>query len=129
MATLARRPSPATWLIGLLAAAILLNYIDRGAVGIAAPLMKSELALSATGFGLAVSAFFWVYAPIQLLIGWWRSKRRPKARLRLGRLGGRPSLAVSCPSVLVAWGRRLASVLSSAEHIEATVAEGRDQQC
>lgn len=33
--------------------------------------------------------------------------------LRLGRLGGRPSLAVSCPSVLVAWGRPLASVLSS----------------
>ena len=70
MATLARRPLSATWLIGLLAAAILLNYIDRGAVGIAAPLMKSDLALSATGFGLAVSAFFWVYAPIQLLIGW-----------------------------------------------------------
>ena len=70
MATLPRRPSPATWLIGLLAAAILLNYIDRGAVGIAAPLMRSDLALSATGFGLAVSAFFWVYAPISLLIGW-----------------------------------------------------------
>ena len=70
MATLARRPLSANWLIGLLAAAILLNYIDRGAIGIAAPLMKSDLALSATAFGLVVSAFSWVYAPIQLLIGW-----------------------------------------------------------
>ena len=47
-----------------------LNYVDRGAVGIAAPLMKSELGLSGTQFGLIVSAFFWVYAPIQLVVGW-----------------------------------------------------------
>lgn len=31
--------------------------------------MKGELGLSATRFGIAVSAFFWVYAPIQFLIG------------------------------------------------------------
>ena len=47
-----------------------LNYVDRGAVGIAAPLMKSDLDLTATEFGLIVSAFFWVYAPVQLLVGW-----------------------------------------------------------
>lgn len=54
----------------LLGAAVFLNYVDRGAVGIAAPLMKSELNLSATEFGLIVSAFFWVYAPVQLVVGW-----------------------------------------------------------
>ena len=32
--------------------------------------MKGELQLSATGFGLIVSAFFWVYAPVQLFVGW-----------------------------------------------------------
>jgi MFS family permease len=32
--------------------------------------MKTELGLSATTFGIAVSAFFWVYAPVQLLVGW-----------------------------------------------------------
>ena len=47
-----------------------LNYVDRGAVGIAAPLMISDLDLSATEFGVIVSAFFWVYAPVQLLVGW-----------------------------------------------------------
>ncbi len=59
-----------TWVVGLIALSVLLNYVDRGAIGVAAPLMKEELGLSATGFGLAVSAFFWVYAPACLLVGW-----------------------------------------------------------
>ena len=58
------------WLVVLIALSVLLNYVDRGAIGIAAPLMKEELALSATGFGIAVSAFFWVYAPLCLVVGW-----------------------------------------------------------
>jgi MFS transporter, ACS family, D-galactonate transporter len=57
-------------LVLLLGAAIFLNYVDRGAIAVAAPLMKSELRLSATDFGVAVSAFFWVYAPVQLFAGW-----------------------------------------------------------
>ena len=59
-----------TWLVILIALSVLLNYVDRGAIGIAAPLMKQELGLSATGFGIAVSAFFWVYAPLCLVVGW-----------------------------------------------------------
>ncbi|MBL0914511.1 MAG: MFS transporter [Sphingopyxis sp.] len=59
-----------TWVVALIALSVLLNYIDRGAIGVAAPLMKDELQLSATGFGLAVSAFFWVYAPACLFVGW-----------------------------------------------------------
>jgi MFS family permease len=57
-------------LIFLLGAAVFLNYVDRGAIAVAAPLMKGELGLSATKFGVAVSAFFWVYAPVQLFVGW-----------------------------------------------------------
>ena len=57
-------------LVLLLGAAVFLNYVDRGAVGIAAPLMQRELGLSATAFGLVASAFFWVYGPVQLLVGW-----------------------------------------------------------
>lgn len=59
-----------SWVVGLIALSVLLNYVDRGAIGVAAPLMKDELRLSATGFGLAVSAFFWVYAPACLFVGW-----------------------------------------------------------
>jgi MFS family permease len=57
-------------LILLLGAAVFLNYVDRGAIAVAAPLMKGELGLSNTAFGVAVSAFFWVYAPVQLFAGW-----------------------------------------------------------
>jgi MFS family permease len=58
------------WLTLLLAALVLLNYVDRGAVGIAAPKLKGELGLSAAQFGLAVSAFAWIYAPAQFAVGW-----------------------------------------------------------
>lgn len=65
-----RGSSITTAIVLLLGLAILLNYIDRGAIAIAAPRLKPELGLSATQFGLAVSAFFWIYAPVQYLIGW-----------------------------------------------------------
>ena len=70
MATAARARTAGNALILLLGAAVFLNYVDRGAIAIAAPLMKGELGLSATDFGIAVSAFFWVYAPVQLVAGW-----------------------------------------------------------
>ena len=57
------------WLVLLLGAAVFLNYVDRGAIGIAAPLMTAELNLGPEAFGLVLSAFFWVYAPIQLVFG------------------------------------------------------------
>ena len=61
-------------LVLLLGVAVFLNYVDRNAIGVAAPLLKSELDLTATEFGVAVSAFFWVYGPIQLIVGWLRDR-------------------------------------------------------
>lgn len=58
------------WVVILLALSVLLNYVDRGAIGVAAPLMIEELDFTATEFGTAVSAFFWVYAPLCLFVGW-----------------------------------------------------------
>lgn len=55
------------WLLGL---AIFINYVDRGMLGIAAPRLKADLGLTASEYGLAASAFFWVYAPGQLVAGW-----------------------------------------------------------
>ena len=57
-------------LILLLGAAVFLNYVDRGAISIASPLMKSELGLSEEGYGVVFSAFFWIYAPVQFFAGW-----------------------------------------------------------
>jgi MFS family permease len=60
----------ANLLILMLGAAIFLNYVDRGAIGIAAPVMKTELGLSDEAYGLVFSAFFWIYAPVQFFAGW-----------------------------------------------------------
>jgi len=57
-------------LVVLLGLSILLNSVDRGALGVAAPLMKAQLGLSATQFGFAASAFFVTYGALQPAIGW-----------------------------------------------------------
>jgi ACS family D-galactonate transporter-like MFS transporter len=63
-------PAPTTGLIVMIGLMIALNYIDRGALSVAAPLMQGELGLSATSYGIVVSAFFWTYVPSQILAGW-----------------------------------------------------------
>ena len=71
MATIAQgRRNVGAALVFLLGAAVFLNYVDRGAIGIAAPKMKDELGLSAEAYGIAFSAFFWIYAPVQFFAGW-----------------------------------------------------------
>ena len=69
MAAIGARPATNA-LILLLGAAVFLNYVDRGAIGIAAPLMKSDLGLSEEAYGVVFSAFFWIYAPVQMFAGW-----------------------------------------------------------
>lgn len=54
----------------LLAVAVFINYVDRGNLATAAPVIKDELHLSATQIGILLSAFFWTYAPGQLGAGW-----------------------------------------------------------
>lgn len=70
MAMIAKTDNVVRALVLLLGAAVFLNYVDRGAIGIAAPLMKGELGLSEEAYGVAFSAFFWIYAPIQFFAGW-----------------------------------------------------------
>src|SRR4051794_29552908 len=72
MATVAERPTNrvGTALVLLLGTAIFLNYVDRGSLPTAAPVLKGDLRLSNEDYGLAISAFFWIYAPIQLFAGW-----------------------------------------------------------
>jgi MFS transporter, ACS family, D-galactonate transporter len=54
----------------LLVISIAINYIDRGSLSIAAPLLTSELMLSPAQLGMLFSAFFWSYALLQILSGW-----------------------------------------------------------
>ncbi|HEY6049376.1 MAG TPA: MFS transporter, partial [Sphingomicrobium sp.] len=64
------RSSIATGVILLLGIGVFLNYVDRGSLPTAAPVLKGDLHLSNEDYGLAFSAFFWIYAPIQLFAGW-----------------------------------------------------------
>ncbi|HKS54428.1 MAG TPA: MFS transporter [Steroidobacteraceae bacterium] len=57
-------------LVALLSFALLINYIDRGSIGIAAPLIQTEFNLSASQMGWVLAAFFWAYAPMQPFMGW-----------------------------------------------------------
>src|SRR6266513_6070091 len=54
----------------LLVLSVLINYIDRGNLSIAAPLLKDELGLSASQLGILFSAFFWTYTAMQFVSGW-----------------------------------------------------------
>ena len=54
----------------LLALAAFINYVDRGNLATAGPLIRDELNLSNAELGVLLSAFFWAYAPAQLLAGW-----------------------------------------------------------
>jgi MFS transporter, ACS family, D-galactonate transporter len=54
----------------LLGISVFINYIDRGNLSIAAPMLKDELRISATQLGILLSAFFWTYACLQPIAGW-----------------------------------------------------------
>jgi len=54
----------------LLAICALINYVDRGNLSIAAPLLKDELHISVTQLGILLSAFFWTYTAMQFVSGW-----------------------------------------------------------
>ena len=53
----------------LLLLAVLINYVDRGNLALAAPLLKSEWGISATRLGVLFSAFFWTYMTLQFVVG------------------------------------------------------------
>lgn len=58
------------WVIGgLLGVGVLINYIDRINLSVAAPQLKAEFHLSSGEVGLLFSAFFWSYALLQIPAG------------------------------------------------------------
>ena len=61
----------ASWrFLALLAFSVFINFVDRGNLSVAAPLLKTELHLSASQLGVLLSSFFWSYTLCQLPIGW-----------------------------------------------------------
>jgi MFS transporter, ACS family, D-galactonate transporter len=63
-------PSRMNVVLFLLGLSVLINYVDRSNLSIAAPLLKDELGISASQLGTLLSAFFWTYALMQIPAGW-----------------------------------------------------------
>ncbi len=54
----------------LLFLAVLINYIDRGNLSLAAVQMMRDLRIAPAGMGMLLSAFFWTYAMLQIPAGY-----------------------------------------------------------
>jgi MFS family permease len=70
--------------VPLLALAVFINYVDRGNLATAAPLIQDELHLDARQIGLLVAAFYFSYTPGQFLSGWLAHRINPYRTLALG---------------------------------------------
>ena len=105
------------WLLALLFTAMLISYVHRGAFSVAAPFMAAELHLSKAEIGLILSAFFWVYAFMQIPAGWVVDRYGTKRAYSIGFLfwsisaalegAGRGVLSLVCVRVAVGAGQAI----------------------
>ena len=68
----------------LVTLAVFINYIDRGNLATAAPLIQDQLGLSATQLGVLGSAFYYSYVPLMPVAGWFAEHFGPKRVLAAG---------------------------------------------
>jgi len=71
-------------IVTLLTLAAFINYVDRGNLATAGPLIQGQLGLSNTQLGLLLSAFFWSYVPGQLPAGWLAERLDARRLLAAG---------------------------------------------
>ncbi|HEX5648218.1 MAG TPA: MFS transporter [Steroidobacteraceae bacterium] len=64
-------------LVVMLSLALMINYIDRGSIATAAPLLVDELALTPGEMGWVLAVFYWAYAPMQPVMGWFADRTGP----------------------------------------------------
>lgn len=65
-------------IMGLLFATVVINYLDRSNLSIAAPEVFRELAIDPVYAGLVLSAFGWTYALMQIPGGWLVDRIAPR---------------------------------------------------
>jgi len=68
----------------LVTLAVFINYVDRGNLATAAPLIQDQLGLTATQLGLLGSAFYYAYVPLMPAAGWLAEHLGPKRVLAAG---------------------------------------------
>src|ERR1700712_919804 len=65
-------------IMGLLFVTVVINYLDRSNVSIAAPSLTTEFHLDPVQLGLVFSAFSWTYTAFQLPGGWLVDRVHPR---------------------------------------------------
>ncbi len=70
--------------IGMLAAAMFMNYADRGSLSVVSTVLKGQLAIDDAGMGVLLSAFFWSYAAAQPFAGWLAQRYDVRRVLAIG---------------------------------------------
>jgi MFS transporter, ACS family, D-galactonate transporter len=79
LTTVAHRPTNRRFrIMGLLFVTVVINYLDRSNISIAAPSLTSEFHLDPVQLGLVFSAFSWTYTPFQLPGGWLVDRVHPR---------------------------------------------------
>src|SRR5580704_45079 len=63
-------PTGPVRLVLLVSAALLINYVDRGNLATAVPLIQGELGLSGTQLGFLLSVFYYSYVLAMVPAGW-----------------------------------------------------------
>jgi MFS family permease len=97
----------ARWtIVGLLATALFINYVDRGALPTAAHLIQDELGFSPSRLGVLLSAFFWSYALLQVPVGWLAERFGAQRILAAG------LIVWACATMLVGFAHSFASLLA-----------------
>ncbi len=56
--------------LALIFTGIVISYVDRGNLGIAASAIMRDFRFQPDAMGMLLSAFFWTYAPMQIVSGW-----------------------------------------------------------
>ncbi len=74
----------ATRLVFMVTAAMFINYVDRGNLATAAPLLQSDVGLTASQLGILLSAFYYGYVPFMPATGWLAERYGAPAVLAAG---------------------------------------------
>jgi MFS family permease len=84
-------------LVVMLSLALMINYIDRGAIATAAPLLQDELKLSPSEIGWVLAVFYWAYEPV---MGWLADRIGPAIILA----GGFALWSLATAATGLVWG-------------------------
>jgi len=79
-----RIPRPLLCILALMVVSVAINYIDRGSLSTAAPLLQADMAISPAQLGWLLSSFFWTYALLQIASGWLVDRYEVKWVMAIG---------------------------------------------